>query len=58
MPPVKYWEIIAAKLSAARWSWGYCSAIARDGWRWTVDAYRQDFLEVEERVCTVLPSAV
>jgi len=34
----KYWEIIADKLSAAGWSWGYCSAITRDGWRWVVDA--------------------
>jgi len=23
MPPVKYWEIVADKLSAAGWSWGY-----------------------------------
>jgi len=22
MPPVKYWEIVADKLSAAGWSWG------------------------------------
>jgi hypothetical protein len=38
MPPMKYWEIIADKLSAAGWSWGYCSAVTRDGWRWIVDA--------------------
>jgi hypothetical protein len=27
MPPMKYWEIIADKLGAAGWSWGYCSAV-------------------------------
>jgi len=27
--PMKYWEIIADKLSAAGWSWGYCSAVTR-----------------------------
>jgi hypothetical protein len=35
---MKYWEIIADKLSAAGWSWGYCSTVTRDGWRWFVDA--------------------
>jgi hypothetical protein len=30
--------IIADKLSAGGWSWGYCSTVARDGWRWFVDA--------------------
>jgi hypothetical protein len=29
--------IIADKLSAAGLSWGYCSAVTRDGWRWIVD---------------------
>src|SRR5437588_8534539 len=37
---MKYWEIVADKLSAAGWSWGYCSAVTRDGWRWIVDARR------------------
>src|SRR5438034_10317379 len=41
MPPMKYWEIVADKLSAAGWSWGYCSAVTPDGWRWIVDAHRQ-----------------
>ena len=27
---------------AAGWSWGYCSAVTRDGWRWMVDAHRDD----------------
>lgn len=39
---MKYWEIIADKLSAAGWSRGYCSAVTRDGWRWIVDAYKGD----------------
>ena len=42
MPPMKYWEVIADKLSAAGWWWGYCSAVTRDGWRWIVDAHRDD----------------
>jgi len=39
---MKYWEIVGRKLSAAGWTRGYCSSITRDGWRWTVDAYRDD----------------
>jgi hypothetical protein len=39
--PMKYWEIVADKLSAAGWSWDYCSAVTRDGWRWIVDAHRE-----------------
>jgi hypothetical protein len=33
--------IVADKLSAAGRSWGYCSTVTRDGWRWIVDAYRE-----------------
>jgi hypothetical protein len=29
IPSVKYWEIIADKLRAAGWTWGYCSAVTR-----------------------------
>jgi hypothetical protein len=39
---MKYWEIIADKLSAAGFSWGYCSAVTQDGWRWIVDAHSGD----------------
>jgi hypothetical protein len=35
---MKYWEIIADKLSAAGCSWGYCSAVTLHGWRWIVEA--------------------
>jgi hypothetical protein len=35
----RYWEIIADKLHASGWSWGYCSAVTKDGWRWVVDAH-------------------
>ena len=42
VPPKKYWETIAEKLSAAGWTWGYCSSVTRHGWRWIVDAYRGD----------------
>ena len=38
---MKYWEIVAGKLTAAGVSWGYCSAVTRDGWRWIVDAHRE-----------------
>jgi hypothetical protein len=38
---MKYWEIVADKLTAAGVSWGYCSAVTRDGWRWIVDAHRE-----------------
>ena len=41
MPPMKYWEIVADKLSADGWSWGYCSAVTCDGGRWIVDAHRE-----------------
>ena len=34
-------QIVAGKLTAAGISWGYCSAITRDGWRWIVDAHRE-----------------
>jgi hypothetical protein len=37
---VKYWEIIAHKLSAAGCSWGCCRAVTNDGWRWIVDVRR------------------
>ena len=39
---MKYWEIVADKLSAAGWSWGYCSTVTRDDRRWIVDAHRDD----------------
>jgi len=39
---MKYWEIIAVKLSAGGWTWGYCSAVTCHGWRWIVDATRGD----------------
>jgi hypothetical protein len=41
MPRMQYWEIVADKLSAAGVSWGYCSAVTRDGWRWIVDTHRK-----------------
>jgi len=37
---VKYWEVIADRLHAEGWSWGYCSAVTRDGWR-DLDAHRE-----------------
>jgi hypothetical protein len=42
MLPVKYWEIVGRKLTAAGWTWGYCSAVTRDGWRWIVDAHKDE----------------
>jgi len=40
MSSMKYWEIVADKLSAAGWTRGYCSAVTPDGWRWIVDAHK------------------
>jgi len=37
---MKYWELVADKLHAAGWSWGYCSAVTPNGWRWVVDALK------------------
>jgi hypothetical protein len=40
---VKYWEIIADNLSKAEWSWGYVSALDREGRTiWIADADRGD----------------
>jgi hypothetical protein len=39
---MKYWEIIANRLSVAGFTWGYCSAVTRHGWRWVVDAHCHD----------------
>lgn len=62
---MKYWEIIADKLSAAGWSWGTTTAIDVDAGKvFIVDAHRSDrpgriivrsdelltaFLELEEQ---------
>jgi hypothetical protein len=38
---MRYWEIIADKLSASGWSWGYTSQIDSTGRRrFSVDAHR------------------
>jgi hypothetical protein len=40
---VKYWEIIADKLSKAGWSWGCVSTVDREGRTiWIADAHRDD----------------
>jgi hypothetical protein len=40
---MKYWEIIADNLSKAGWSFGWVSALDRDGRTiWIVDAHRDD----------------
>ncbi len=40
---MKYWEIIADKLSKAGWSLGWVSALDREGRTiWIVDAHRDD----------------
>jgi hypothetical protein len=53
---VKYREVIADKLSASGWSWGYCSAVTRDGWRWIVDAHKgkRHIIESEELLSAFL----
>jgi hypothetical protein len=42
MPPMKYWGVIADKLSAHGWSWDCCSAVMQQDRRWVVDAHRSD----------------
>ena len=40
---MKYWEIIADKLSKAGWSLGWVSTLDREGrTTWVVDAHRDD----------------
>jgi hypothetical protein len=42
-PHVKYWEIIAHKLSKAGWNWGCVSAIdSRGRTIWIADAHRDN----------------
>ena len=65
---MKYWEIIADRLSKAGWSLGWVSAIDSQGRTiWIVDAHRRDgrcfivtadeklsaFVELEREVLTV-----
>jgi hypothetical protein len=66
----KYWEIIADNLSKSGWSYGYVSAVDREGRTiWIVDAHRDGkrfvvradeiltaFLELERAICTYLLS--
>ena len=39
---MKYWEIIADKLTALGWTWGYCTVATAIGSHYTVDAHRGD----------------
>jgi len=63
---MKYWETIADNLKKAGWSYGYVSALDRDGRTiWIADAHRGDgkrfvvrsdellaaFVELERAVC-------
>ena len=65
---MKYWELIADKLSKAGWSWGCVSAVdSRGRTIWIADAHRDDgkrflvhadeklsaFVELEREVLTV-----
>ena len=47
---MKYWEVIADKLSAAGWSWGYRSAVTKDGWRWIAETLYGSLRRAVERV--------
>jgi hypothetical protein len=60
---VKYWEIIADRLSKAGWSWGCVSAIDREGRTiWIVDAPRGDgkrfVVRADEKLTVFLELAV
>ena len=39
---MKYWEIIADKIAASGWTWGYCTVTTASGWHYIVDAHRGD----------------
>ena len=39
---LKYWEIVADKIAASGWTWGYCRTATRYGWRYLVDAHCGD----------------
>ena len=39
---MKYWEIIADKIAASGWTWGYCTVITASGSRYIVDAHCGD----------------
>jgi hypothetical protein len=64
-PRVKYWDIIAANLSKAGWSWGCVSTIDSNGRTiWIADAHRDDgkrfVVRAEEKLTafTELESAI
>ena len=39
---MKYWEIIADKIAASGWTWGYCSVATTSGLHYIVDAHCGD----------------
>ena len=39
---MKYWGIVANKITASGWTWGYCCTATRYGWRYIVDAHCGD----------------
>lgn len=39
---LKYWEIIADKIAASGWAWGYCSVATANGLHYIVDAHCGD----------------
>ena len=55
---MKYWEIIADKISASGRTWGYCSAMTPRGWRYVVDAHcgdgRRFIVESDELLTAIL----
>jgi len=56
---VKYWELVADKLSKAGWSLGWVSAVNSEGrTMWIVDAHRDDgqrfVVRAEEKVTAFL----
>jgi hypothetical protein len=57
---VKSWEIIADRLSAAGWSYGYVSPLDREGRTiWIVDAHRDGkrFVVRADEILTAFPEA-
>jgi len=54
---VKYWEIVANKIAASGWTWGYCRRATPHGWRYIVDAHCGDgrrFIVESDQLLTAL----
>lgn len=58
MSSLKYWEIIADRLSANGFTWGYCSAVTPQGLMFVVDVLSGDgarfVVQADDLLCAFL----